>query len=138
MVGDDALDDVEVELAVVVNRHIVEPDHADHAIRERLVEQVSVAQHLEGLARLLRDSQAAYPDHVHREIDRGLAGTLQVEDDRVLAGDVVAQPARVTRVLLADPCDAALDHGSLVQDDVIDHGPSRRAGPAAGSPDAPR
>jgi hypothetical protein len=76
---------------------------------------LSVAQHLERLARLLWNSEAAYADHMHREIDRGLAGTLQVEDDRVLAGDVVAQPTRVARVLLAHPRDAALDHGSQLR-----------------------
>ncbi len=125
---DNGFDNVEVERLVVVDGDVSEADHSFEPAREVVVQEASLSQKREGVAAALRRAEALPADEVHRKVNGGLAGALQVEHDGVLAREVVEEVLRLAGVLLADAPEAPLDDGRLAERDVIRH---RRA-PAGG------
>jgi len=65
-------------------------------------------EQVERLAARLRGPQPPAPNHVHGELDGCFAGALQVEEDRLLPGQVVPERCRLARMHLTHASHAAL------------------------------
>lgn len=124
--------------AVAVDGDVAEADHGAHGAGEVGGEETGLLEQVEGLAAFLGEAEAVLAREVHGQVDAGLAGALEVQDDRVLAGGVLQEVPVVAGVDLADAGEAALDDRRLVQDDVIGHGCGPPPGCARGSRGAPR
>ncbi len=81
--------------------------------------QVWYSGQIERFPAFLWDAGLCCADQVHGQIDRRLAGALDVEHDRVLPGEVSLQVAAGRSVFLARSLDTPLDDGGLVDNHVI-------------------
>lgn len=113
--------DIDVQLLVVVNGNIPKPNHGLHACRSLSIDQTLRFQQPECLAAFLRQTEAMNAHEMHGEIDGCLAGTLKVQDDRILAQEVAGKLALVAAIFLIEALYAALNDGAFVQYDIIGH-----------------
>jgi hypothetical protein len=121
MIRDDRPNDRQIHSRIVVNHHVAETDHAAKANREVLVEIRRLSQEIERVATVLWNAEPQSSNEVHAQVDRGFARALNVQDDRILLGEIVLENGVVSRVFFANTLNAAFHDGGLVQDDVI-HG----------------
>src|SRR3989442_7560599 len=62
---DDAAEDLQVELLVLVDDHVAEPDHGAHLFCQTELDPPGGGQKLEGVGARLRNSEVISRDHVH-------------------------------------------------------------------------
>jgi hypothetical protein len=79
------------------------------------------------IAGAVRDRQIPQQGHPVCHVDRLFAGADQVQDRRILSGEVRLELGFVPDIFLTDSLDAAIDRARLAMDDSIDHGASARA-----------
>lgn len=121
MAIEDRPNDFDVQLLVVVNGNIPEPDHGLHARRSLGIDQALRFQQPECLAAFLRQTEAMNAYEMHGEIDGCLAGTLKVQDNRILAQEVADKFGFVATIFVVEALYAALNDGAFVQYDIIGH-----------------
>lgn len=105
--------DVEVQSLIVVNGDVAEADHALEPVGQLSIERAGSDQELERVAALLWNAQPPYAHRMHREIDGRFARVLDVEDDRILPGQIVGEIGIEPAVDLAGPTNAPLDDRRL-------------------------
>jgi hypothetical protein len=64
-------------------------------------------------------------DDIHGEIDRGFAGTLKIQDDRILLGLIGNEVLLVPGQFLVNALPTSLDVGGFIENDVVSHTPTR-------------
>ena len=121
MAIEDRPNDIDVQLLIVVNGNIPEPNHGLHAYRSLGIDQTFLFQEPECLAAFLRQTEAVNAYEMHGEIDGGFAGALKVQNDRILAQEVADKLRLMATIFLVEALHTALNDGAFVQYDIIGH-----------------
>ncbi len=95
---DDLTHDIQIKRLIVVDGDIAKANHAHQAFCEWTVEARVGREQFECLAAVLGNTEVSEANEMHREVDAGFAGALQVEHDRVLLGLVALEDGVVTGV----------------------------------------
>ncbi len=110
---DDLAQNVDLQFLVLMDCDVSKTHHSAHLPCELRADLPSIAKQVEGLCAALRDAQMFECDHMHSEIDGGLAGALKVEDYCVLMGEI-SQSLGIAGVLLNDAAQAAFNDACLI------------------------
>lgn len=95
-------------------RDIAKAHHALQPLGQRRVNPAALRQKSKHIACTLRHPQFLPADQVLAHIQRCLTGALDIQNGRVLPGEIGGKAGRVASVFLARPRHAALDHRRLV------------------------
>lgn len=120
----DGLYDVEIQVLVVVYGYVSRAHHALKTITELNIEMPGVLEKGERLSALLRHAEAVFSNEVHSKVNGRLAHALQVQDNRILARNIVAKVGGVALVFILDPLETPLDDACFVEYDIVSYKPA--------------